>query len=75
LLLQNAVAQHSHVEFKENKGQWQNHVLFKAKLPAGEIYLEQNKLTYQFYNEKDIVSHWRFAPRLDKKPTGCRFHY
>lgn len=55
LLLQNAVAQHSHVEFKENKGQWQNHVLFKAKLPAGEIYLEQNKLTYQFYNEKDIV--------------------
>ncbi|KAB2859039.1 MAG: T9SS type B sorting domain-containing protein [Flavobacteriales bacterium] len=55
LLLQNAVAQHAHVEFKENKGQWENNVLFKAKLPGGQLYLEQNKLTYQFYNENDIV--------------------
>ncbi|MBX2958916.1 MAG: gliding motility-associated C-terminal domain-containing protein [Flavobacteriales bacterium] len=55
LLLQNAVAQHAHVEFKENKGQWENNVLFKAKLPGGQLYLEQNKLTYQFYNETDIV--------------------
>lgn len=55
LLVQNSFAQHSHVEFKENKGQWESNILFKAKLPAGQIYLEQNKLTYQFYLEKDIV--------------------
>ncbi len=54
-LLQNSFAQHSHVEFKENKGQWKENILFKAQLPAGQIYLEQNKLTYQFYNEKDMV--------------------
>lgn len=55
LLVQNTFAQHSHVEFKENKGQWESNILYKAKLPAGQLYLEQNKLTYQFYNEKDII--------------------
>jgi gliding motility-associated-like protein len=53
--LQNSFAQHSHIEFKENKGQWENNILFKAQLPAGQLYLEQNKLTYQFFNEKDMV--------------------
>lgn len=53
--MQNTFAQHSHVEFKENKGQWENNILYKAKLPAGQLYLEQNKLTYQFYNEADIT--------------------
>ena len=54
-LLQNSFAQHSHIEFKENKGQWENNILFKAQLPAGQLYLEQNKLTYQFFKEKDMV--------------------
>jgi len=54
-LLQNLFAQHSHIEFKENKGQWESKVLFKAQLPAGQLYLEENKLTYQFFNEKDMV--------------------
>lgn len=53
--MQNTFAQHSHVEFKENKGQWESNILYKAKLPAGQLYLEQNKLTYQFYNETDII--------------------
>ena len=53
--MQNSFAQHSHIEFKENKGQWENNILFKAQLPAGQLYLEQNKLTYQFFNEKDMV--------------------
>lgn len=54
-MVQNTFAQHSHVEFKENKGQWESNILYKAKLPAGQLYLEQNKLTYQFYNETDII--------------------
>ncbi len=42
------------VEFVENKGQWGDNIEYKAKLPAGNIYLEKNEITYQFYNEIDI---------------------
>lgn len=49
-----SVAQVSRIEFVENKGQWEDHVQFKAKIPAGNLYLETNELTYQFYNENDI---------------------
>lgn len=47
-------AQMHKVEFVENKGQWEDNIIFKAKLPAGNIYLEQNEITYQFYDEVDI---------------------
>jgi len=42
------------VEFIENKGQWNNQIKYKAELPAGNLYLENNELTYLFYNEKDM---------------------
>lgn len=41
--------------FTENKGQWEEQIAFKAKIPAGNLYLEQNKLTYLFYNENDMA--------------------
>ncbi len=55
VFVQNSFAQHAHVEFKENKGQWENNILYRAKIPAGELFLEKNKLTYQFYNEQDML--------------------
>ncbi len=48
-------AQNNHIEFRENKGQWHDNVLYKARIPGGNLYLEQNALTYQFYKEQDIV--------------------
>jgi len=42
------------LEFVENKGQWEDFIVYKAKLPAGNIYLEKNQITYQFYSESDI---------------------
>jgi len=42
------------VEFIENKGQWNNNITFKAVIPGGNLYLEDNALTYLFYNESDI---------------------
>ena len=50
-----ALAQRPYIEFKENKGQWHKNVLYKAKLPAGELFLEQKSLTYQFFNEADLL--------------------
>ena len=50
----NSFAQISTIEFVENKGQWKDNIIFKAKIPSGNLYLEQDKLTYQFYEEEDI---------------------
>ena len=42
-----ASAQMHRVEFIENKGQWQDQVQFKAKIPSGNLYIEQNELMYK----------------------------
>ena len=47
-------AQIDQIEFIENKGQWEEKVKFKAQLPAGNLYLENNALTYLFYDEKGL---------------------
>lgn len=36
--------------FIENKNQWEQHVLFKADVPAGALFLERNCLTYHLYD-------------------------
>lgn len=51
----NIFAQTAKIEFQENKGQWQENILYKAHIPGGELYLEKNELTYLFYDEQDIA--------------------
>ena len=53
-LCQFTLAQNTYLSFTENKGQWNNNVQYRAKLPAGDLFLESNKLTYQFYKETDL---------------------
>ncbi len=36
------------IKFVENKGQWPNQVNFKSFVPGGQIWLEKNKISYQF---------------------------
>jgi gliding motility-associated-like protein len=40
-----------HVNFTENKGQWQKKVAFKADLDGGALFVESNCFTYNFYNK------------------------
>jgi gliding motility-associated-like protein len=44
-------------KFLENKGQWPAHVNFKADVPGGNIWLEKNRIIYQFYERHDAHSH------------------
>lgn len=37
--------------FTENKGQWQSHILFRAGLDGGALFMEKGKLTYHFYDK------------------------
>jgi gliding motility-associated-like protein len=66
----NCIAQIDVLEFKENKGQWNDNVEYKARIPGGNLYLEKDKLTYQFYNEEDIHRMGDIHHGFIKKPTS-----
>lgn len=44
----------SHIEFIENKKQWPENVVFKAKLNSGAIFIEKNAITYVILNGKQL---------------------
>ncbi len=57
------------LEFKENKGQWNDNVEYKARIPGGNLYLEKDKLTYQFHNESDVIRSGDLHHGFIKNPT------
>ncbi|MDG1477055.1 MAG: gliding motility-associated C-terminal domain-containing protein [Vicingaceae bacterium] len=69
LISVNSFAQIASVEFVENKGQWNNKVKYKAQLPGGNIYLENDRLTYLFYDEKDMARLSEMHHHEIKNPT------
>ncbi len=42
------------LQFKENKGQWNPAVLYRAQLPNGYIYLRKTGITYSLLSGKDM---------------------
>lgn len=44
------------LKFTENKGQWDPKILFRAQLDGGALFLEQNCLTFNFYDKKKFRS-------------------
>ena len=42
----------SGIQFIENKGQWESHILFRAELPIGSLFIEKNQLTYLFVDKE-----------------------
>src|ERR1043165_7498261 len=53
--------------FKENKGQWQNNVLFKAEVKNGAVFLEKDALSFNLFDVQDMLCA-RGGPH---KPAGC----
>ena len=46
----------NNVKYIENKKQWNENILYKAHIPEGSVYLEDNKFTYNFLDFKTIDS-------------------
>jgi gliding motility-associated-like protein len=42
------------VRFTENKGQWENQVLYRAQLDGGVLFFEKNCFTYNFYDKETL---------------------
>lgn len=38
--------------FTENKGQWDNKILYRSKFSGGTLYMERGGMTYDFYDKK-----------------------
>ncbi|MEN8957018.1 MAG: PKD domain-containing protein, partial [Flavobacteriales bacterium] len=45
-------------KFIENKGQWHKNVKFKTDIEGGALFLEKNKLTYNFHDEEELQSYF-----------------
>ncbi len=46
----NILDQQNFLKFIENKQQWEEDFLFKAKIPSGNLFLQKNRLIYSFYD-------------------------
>ncbi len=47
-------AQFGNIEFIENKGQWDNRVMYKSNIPAGAFFIRSNGFTVLQHNEEDL---------------------
>ncbi len=57
----------SYIKFSENKGQWNDNVLFRATLDGGVLFIEKDKLTFNFYDKKKYRTlHTGGAHRADE---------
>lgn len=68
----------SHLSFIKNNGQWNQSFRYKADVPNGNVFLENNGLTYQFIAEESALAlqtqmHRHFASE-SKEPVVARFH-
>ena len=64
------------LSFIENKGQWEDNILFQANLPNGKIYLEDSCLTFLIYDKEDFdkihdAHHGHYSPGEDGFLIKC----
>jgi len=70
----NVFAQHEHsqkqslIRFTENKNQWDSFIKYRAQLDGGALFLQNNRLTYHFY-DKDTYRSMHANPKAKYKPV------
>ncbi|MBL7918598.1 MAG: gliding motility-associated C-terminal domain-containing protein [Bacteroidia bacterium] len=59
----------------ENLGQWNKNILLKAQLDGGAFFIENNKLTFNFYDKKSFkLNHLNELKRTRVKKEKIRGH-
>ena len=41
--------------FVENKGQWDDNVLYRSEIPSGQLYIEKNRFLFNFYDQEAMA--------------------
>src|SRR5687768_1321126 len=44
------------IKFTENNGKWDDHVLMRATLPGGALFIEKATLSYNFFDQKKLMA-------------------
>ncbi|MBD80167.1 MAG: hypothetical protein CL840_14735 [Crocinitomicaceae bacterium] len=67
---------HSGYEFKfiKNQGQFKSSVLFKCEIPSGNLFLEQNRLIYDFLDLSILNQHHASETEEKELPTSIKGH-
>ncbi|MCI4670177.1 MAG: gliding motility-associated C-terminal domain-containing protein [Bacteroidia bacterium] len=68
----------SSLRFIKNKGQWDERILFKAKMNGGEIFFEQNRITWHFFELPPIDDHphhYSTDPNINLKGHVVGVHF
>lgn len=48
----------SPIRFIENKGQWEDFVLYTAEIPGGKVFLEAEQITFTFCDYSQLHDNW-----------------
>lgn len=60
--------------FIENKGQWPPHVRYAANIPGGQLFFEQDGLTYAFHGQRHPDHHSGHAQHANARSTTNASH-
>lgn len=63
----------SNILFAQNKGQWNNRVLYEGKFKGGKVFLEKQGFSYVFY-PKDGLAHLHHRNNSADYDTSLTFH-
>lgn len=55
------------VDFIKNNGQWPNNVYYKAKIGGGEVWLENERFSFTFFDQKDVQAAHNSRHKKNKK--------
>jgi len=48
----------SPIRFIENKGQWEDFILYSAEVPGGQVFLETDQITFTFCDYSQLHDNW-----------------
>ena len=63
------------LEFHENKGQWPEHVLYRALIPGGAMFVERSAFTYVLYSNSPLRHHGHAHDGHDRSDEGKAHAY
>jgi gliding motility-associated-like protein len=58
--------------FIENKGQWEQNVLYRSEIPSGQLYIEKNRFLFNFYDQEAAADHSHGRSHTSQNTSGLR---
>lgn len=64
----------SYLNYVQNKGQWDDRVLYRADVRGGSLFAERNALTWVFYPKDGLPNHHHHSPKEIEAVKDPVFH-